>query len=83
MGAQIKVEGKVAVIDGVDGLNAAKVQCPDLRGGSALVVAGLAARGVTVIDSVSHIDRGYEKIEESLKLIGADISRVKNVDSMI
>lgn len=83
MGAQIKVEGKVAVIDGVDGLNAAKVQCPDLRGGSALVVAGLAARGVTVIDSVSHIDRGYEKIEESLKLIGADISRVENVDSLI
>ena len=78
MGAHIKVEGRVAVIDGVKYLEAARVSCPDLRGGAALVVAGLSAHGATVIDSVSHIDRGYEKIEECLKSIGADISRNGN-----
>lgn len=75
MGAKIKVEGRVALIDGVKKLNAAKVSCPDLRGGAALVVAGLTAEGTTVIDCVSHIDRGYEKIEDCLKSIGADITR--------
>ena len=75
MGARIKVEGKVAVIDGVAFLKGANVSCSDLRGGSALVVAALATRGTTVIDSVSHIDRGYEKIEECFKSIGADIKR--------
>ncbi len=76
MGAKINVEGRVAVIDGVESLYGARVDSPDLRGGSALVIAGLAAKGITEIDSVSHIDRGYEKIEESLKSLGADIERI-------
>lgn len=78
MGAVIKIEGRVALIDGVKKLYGAKVYSPDLRGGAALVVAGLAAQGSTSIYTVSHIDRGYEKIEESLKALGADIKRVKD-----
>ncbi len=75
MGAKIKIEGKVALIDGVERLGGAKVASPDLRGGAALVIAGLAAEGKTVITSLEHIDRGYEKIEDCLKSIGADIYR--------
>lgn len=78
MGAKIKIEGRVAIIDGAERLYGARVNCTDLRGGGALVVAGLAARGTTVIDSVGHIDRGYEKIEEKFKLLGADISRIRD-----
>lgn len=76
MGAKINVEGRVAVIDGVESLCGARVDSPDLRGGSALVIAALAAKGTTEIGSVSHIDRGYEKIEESLKSLGAHIERI-------
>lgn len=75
MGAKINVEGRVAVIDGVSELYGAAVDSPDLRGGSALVVAGLCAKGMTTVGCVSHIDRGYEKIEECLKSVGADIKR--------
>lgn len=75
MGAKIKIEGKVALIDGVDTLYGASVVAPDLRSGAALVVAGLTAKGTTVIESTGHIDRGYEKIEECFKLLGADIER--------
>lgn len=75
MGAKINIEGRVAVIDGVSELYGASVDSPDLRGGSALVVAGLAAKGITTVGCVSHIDRGYEKIEECLKSVGADIKR--------
>ncbi|MCM1364675.1 MAG: UDP-N-acetylglucosamine 1-carboxyvinyltransferase [Faecalibacterium sp.] len=75
MGANIKVEGRVAIIDGVDTLYGANVESIDLRGGSALVVAGLAAKGKTVISGVKHIDRGYEKIEDCLRNVGADIER--------
>ena len=74
-GAKIKIEGRVALIDGVSRLRGAKVVCPDLRGGAALVIAGLAAHGRTVITGLGHIDRGYEKIEEKLGLTGADIVR--------
>lgn len=74
-GAKIKIEGRVALIDGVSQLKGAKVTSPDLRGGAALVIAGLAAQGRTVITGLSHIDRGYEKIEKYLSLTGADISR--------
>ncbi len=77
MGAKIKVEGRVAIVEGVNELYAARVNSTDLRGGGALVVAGLCAKGTTVIDSVYHIDRGYEKIEEKLKLLGADIKRAE------
>lgn len=76
MGADIKLEGKVAIVDGVEALYGTRVDCPDLRGGAALVVAGLCAKGITEIGSLSHIDRGYDKIEYCLKSIGADIERV-------
>ncbi|MBQ7294883.1 MAG: UDP-N-acetylglucosamine 1-carboxyvinyltransferase [Clostridia bacterium] len=77
MGAKIKIEGKVAIIDGTAQLYGAKVISPDLRGGAALVVAGLSAAGTTVVEQISHIDRGYENIEKSLSALGADIKRVK------
>lgn len=75
LGARIKVEGRVAVVEGVKLLSGAPVSATDLRGGAALIVAGLAARGVTVIDNVRHIDRGYEDIEKNLAQIGASIRR--------
>jgi len=75
LGAKIKTANRVAVIDGVSELSGAKVKSTDLRGGAALVVAGLAANGRTEIDRVSHIDRGYEDIEENLRCLGADIKR--------
>ncbi len=77
MGAKIKIEGKVALIDGVKELYGTSVAASDLRGGAALVVAGLFAKGSTVISNVGHIDRGYEKIEECFKGLGADIKRIK------
>ena len=77
MGAEIRVEGKVAIVDGVESLYGTAVDCPDLRGGAALVVAGLAAKGITEISSLMHIDRGYERIEECLKDVGADIERCR------
>ncbi len=73
MGADISVEGKVAVIEGVDHLKGAPVTAPDLRAGAALVIAGLAASGVTEIDDIYHIERGYENIEKKLRALGADI----------
>ncbi len=75
MGAKIKLEGRIALIDGVESLYGTRVECPDLRAGAALVVAGLAAKGVTTVCSLSHIDRGYESIEACLKGVGADIER--------
>lgn len=76
MGARIRLEGRIALIEGVESLYGTRVECPDLRGGGALVVAGLAARGITEVCNVSHIDRGYERIEECLRALGADIVRV-------
>lgn len=76
MGAKIKAEGRVAIVDGVPELYGAKVKCTDLRGGGALVVAGLSAKGRTVIEATEHIDRGYENIEENLRRLGAEIKRI-------
>ena len=76
LGANIKVEGRVAVIEGVSRLTGASVEAPDLRGGAALVVAGLAAHGSTSVSGLRHIDRGYESIENNLIQLGADIRRV-------
>ena len=76
MGAKIRLEGRIALIDGVESLYGTRVECPDLRAGAALVVAGLAAKGVTTVCSLSHIDRGYENIEACLKGLGADIERI-------
>lgn len=78
MGANISVDGKVAVIEGVGHLMGAPVTAPDLRAGAALVIAGLAAKGVTEIEDIYHIERGYENFEEKLRSLGADIIK-KNV----
>lgn len=74
-GTNIKVEGRMAVIEGVEKLTGAKVVATDLRAGAALVLAALCAEGETVIDNVKYIDRGYEAIEEKLTALGADIER--------
>jgi UDP-N-acetylglucosamine 1-carboxyvinyltransferase len=75
MGANININGTVAVIKGVKKLYGTKVFAPDLRGGAALVIAGLIAEGVTKVENISYIDRGYAKIEEKLSNLGADIVR--------
>ena len=76
MGSSIKVEGNVAVIDGVKRLTGAQVNAPDLRAGAALVIAGLAADGYTVVDEIGYIQRGYECFEEKLQGLGAMIEKV-------
>ncbi len=76
LGANIKVEGRVAVVEGVKRLSGAAVEATDLRGGAALVVAGLAAQGETQVGGLHHLDRGYENIEKNLSSLGADIERV-------
>ena len=76
MGASIKVEGKMAVIEGVEQLKGAPVRADDLRAGAAMIIAGLIAKGTTEIEEISHIDRGYENIVEKLTGLGADIRRV-------
>ncbi|MDD3251478.1 MAG: UDP-N-acetylglucosamine 1-carboxyvinyltransferase [Lachnospiraceae bacterium] len=76
MGSSIKVEGNVAVIDGVRGFTGAQVESPDLRAGAALVLAGLAAEGYTVVDEIGYIQRGYECFEEKLQGLGANIEMV-------
>ncbi|MBE3035975.1 MAG: UDP-N-acetylglucosamine 1-carboxyvinyltransferase [Candidatus Atribacteria bacterium] len=77
MGADIKVEGHSAIIKGVKTLSAAPVMASDLRGGAALVLAGLVAEGTTELSRIYHLDRGYAKLEEKLNSLGADIKRVK------
>lgn len=77
MGAKIKVEGRMAVIEGPVRLTGAPVRAMDLRAGAAMVVAGLMARGETVISNISYIDRGYERLEEKLRALGADVERIK------
>lgn len=76
MGADIKVEGKVAIVSGVSELFGAELVATDLRGGAALCAAALAAGGKSVISEIHHIDRGYESIENSLRSVGADIKRI-------
>lgn len=76
MGASIKIEDRVAVVEGVDHLCGTNVSATDLRGGAALIVSALGAYGTTKIDNICHIDRGYENIEEALSQIGAKIKRI-------
>jgi UDP-N-acetylglucosamine 1-carboxyvinyltransferase len=76
MGADIRLEGNTAIIKGVDKLTAAPVMATDLRASAGLVLAGLAAEGETLVDRIYHVDRGYERIEEKLRQIGATIQRV-------
>ena len=76
MGAEIKVEGSVAIVDGVNAFSGAQVIAPDLRAGAALVLAGLAAEGFTTVEEVGYIERGYECFVEKLCALGANIERV-------
>ena len=76
MGANTQVDGQVAVIEGVDSLQAAPLRASDLRAGAALVVAALGAKGTSEVDETSHIERGYENIVEKFQALGADIKRV-------
>ncbi|MBQ7115129.1 MAG: UDP-N-acetylglucosamine 1-carboxyvinyltransferase [Clostridia bacterium] len=78
MGAKIRMEGRVAVIDGVERLYGAEVVSPDLRGGAALVLAGLCAEGETVVNNTKFIDRGYEDFEDNLSMLNADVKRKVN-----
>lgn len=85
MGAQLKVDGKVAVIEGVEQLRGAQVKAYDLRAGAAMIIAGLSAQGVTEIENIEYIDRGYEDITGKLQRMGADIKRreVKDLSAEI
>ncbi|MCL5046987.1 MAG: UDP-N-acetylglucosamine 1-carboxyvinyltransferase [Actinobacteria bacterium] len=75
MGADVRVEGCTAVIKGVERLSGATVEAPALREGVALILAGLSAEGITVVENVHHVDRGYERLEDKLRSLGADLVR--------
>jgi UDP-N-acetylglucosamine 1-carboxyvinyltransferase len=77
LGARIQIEGKVAVIEGVEKLSGATVMATDLRASASLVIAGLVAQGETVIERIYHLDRGYDQMEAKLRGIGADIERLR------
>jgi len=77
LGAHIQIDGKVAVLEGVQKLSGATVMATDLRASASLVIAGLVADGETLVDRIYHLDRGYDKMEAKLRAIGADIERVK------
>ena len=76
MGANVKIEGNSAIIEGVEKLSGARVGAPDLRAGAALVIAGMATDGITIVDDIVYIQRGYERFEEKLRGIGAIIEKV-------
>ena len=78
MGGDVKVEGNTAIINGVSKYTGARVSAPDLRAGAALVIAGLAAEGITVVDDIVYIQRGYECFEEKLRGLGAQIEKVSS-----
>ena len=75
MGAKIRLNGNTAMITGVDKLTGAPVMATDLRASASLILAGLAAEGETIVERIYHVDRGYERIEEKLSMLGADIKR--------
>lgn len=83
MGADIQVDGKMAVITGVKTLSAAPVRAVDLRAGAAMIIAGLAAEGTTEIEEIDHIDRGYEDVVEKFSALGADIKRIPIFDNTV
>ena len=78
MGANIKVESNIAIINGVPGYMGARVSAPDLRAGAALVIAGLSADGITVVDNIHYVERGYEQFEYKLSELGARIEKVSS-----
>lgn len=77
LGAQISVDGRVAIIEGIDHFSGAPVKATDLRAGAAMVIAGLAATGTTEIEDIRHIERGYENIEGKLRALGANIKKIR------
>jgi UDP-N-acetylglucosamine 1-carboxyvinyltransferase len=77
MGADIRIQGNSAIIQGVQSLGGAQVMATDLRASASLILAGLAAEGVTEVSRVYHLDRGYEELDRKLSKLGADIRRVK------
>jgi UDP-N-acetylglucosamine 1-carboxyvinyltransferase len=77
LGAKIEVDGKFAIVEGVERLSGAKVMATDLRASASLVIAGLVADGETLVDRIYHLDRGYEQMESKLRAIGGDIERIK------
>jgi UDP-N-acetylglucosamine 1-carboxyvinyltransferase len=77
LGARIQIEGKVAVIEGIEKLSGATVMATDLRASASLVIAGLVAEGETLVERIYHLDRGYDRMEAKLRGLGADIERVK------
>ncbi len=83
MGADIQVEGRMAVITGVDTLTSAPVKAVDLRAGAAMIIAGLMAKGKTEVEDIQYIDRGYEDIVEKFTALGADIKRVQTPDNVV
>ena len=83
MGAQVQVDGKVAVFQGVPALTGAPVKAVDLRAGAAMVIAALAAHGYTEIEDIRHIERGYENIVEKLRGLGADIRCLHTPDGIL
>jgi UDP-N-acetylglucosamine 1-carboxyvinyltransferase len=78
MGADIRIEGTSAIIQGVEGLNGAPVMATDLRASASLILAGIAADGVTEVSRVYHLDRGYEALDRKLAKLGANVQRVKS-----
>ena len=80
MGANITPQGKTAIFEGVESLYGAPVTATDLRAGAALIIAGISAKGTTEVYNLSHIDRGYENIEEKFRKLGANIQRVVEED---
>jgi UDP-N-acetylglucosamine 1-carboxyvinyltransferase len=76
MGCDIAVQGNQAIINGVSSIYGAEVMATDLRASASLILAGLCAKGETVVDRIYHIDRGYERIEEKLNYLGANITRL-------
>jgi len=77
LGAHITIDGKTALVAGVEKLSGAKVMATDLRASASLVIAGLCADGETLIDRIYHLDRGYDRMEEKLTKIGANVKRIK------
>ena len=76
MGAQVRIDGDTATVRGVEKLKGAPVMATDLRASVSLVLAGLAAEGETLVSRVYHLDRGFDRLEEKLSRVGADIARV-------
>lgn len=80
MGADVRVEGRVAMVSGVERLHGAPVTACDLRGGAAFVIAGLSAEGETAVCDSGHIERGYDGLADALRALGADVTRAEDAE---